>query len=319
VPPPAEDDGLLDAELSEVTSSAGAASAEAQEPPESEDEAADITKATETASAAPAAAAEPAEALPGAPLPADCTFETTSSGLKYAVVAKGSDGSGCLSTDMVTLQYTGYLLDGTRFDGTEAGQPATFPVHITIQGFQEALSVMTPGTRLKVVIPSKLAYGKTGFPGAIPPDADLVFDMELIAVAPGPAPKPAPQSLPSPAFELPAAEELSTTASGLQHKVVTAGAGRSPGPTETVTVHYAGWLTDGTPFDNSYERGETTSFPLNGVIKGWTEGLQLMQEGGTSIFVIPSDLAYGPGGAGGGLIPPNATLVFRVELVSIDG
>ena len=98
--------------------------------------------------------------------------------------------------------------------------------------------------------------------------------------------------------------------------MVQEGSGKAPGPTDKVTVHYAGWLTDGTPFDSSYSRGQTISFPLNGVIAGWTEGLQLMKEGGTCLFVIPPDLGYGASGAPP-VIGPNATLVFQVELVSV--
>ncbi len=122
--------------------------------------------------------------------------------------------------------------------------------------------------------------------------------------------------LESPEFSLPTKESLTTTSSGLQHVVVREGTGRSPKATDTVTVHYAGWLTDGTPFDSSYERGETASFPLNRVISGWTEGLQLMKEGGVSKFVIPARLGYGDSGAPPD-IPGGATLVFQVELVRI--
>ena len=108
------------------------------------------------------------------------------------------------------------------------------------------------------------------------------------------------------------------TASGLKYVVVKEGSGKKPGPTDNVTVHYEGRLTDGTIFDSSYQRQEPTSFPLNGVIKGWTEGLQLMKEGGETIFYIPSDLAYGEQGTPGGPIPPNAPLIFKVELIKIN-
>ena len=124
---------------------------------------------------------------------------------------------------------------------------------------------------------------------------------------------PAP---PPPAFTLPAPDALQTTASGLKYKHVRPGSGRSPGRSDKVTVHYAGWLMDGTPFDSSYSRGETTSFPLDRVIPGWTEGLQLMAEGGATTFVIPPALAYGRRGAPP-VIGPDATLVFHVELVRI--
>ena len=96
--------------------------------------------------------------------------------------------------------------------------------------------------------------------------------------------------------------DVKTTASGLQYKVVKAGKGKQPGPTSTVTVHYAGKMIDGTEFDSSIARGEPASFSLDGVIPGWTEGLQLMREGEKVEFVIPQDLAYGAEGKGS--IPP---------------
>ena len=114
-------------------------------------------------------------------------------------------------------------------------------------------------------------------------------------------------------------EGVETTESGLQYKVITAGKGAKPGPDDTVEVHYAGTLLDGTEFDSSYKRGSTVSFPVGGVIAGWTEALQLMPVGSKWQLFIPSDLAYGPGGTGGGPIGPNATLIFDVELVSIVG
>ena len=114
-----------------------------------------------------------------------------------------------------------------------------------------------------------------------------------------------------------AKEGVKVTKSGLQYKVVKAGTGPKPAATDTVTVHYQGTLIDGTEFDSSYKRGEPTSFPLNRVIKGWTEGLQLMKEGATYMFYIPGDLAYGPNPRPGGKIGPNATLIFKVELIKV--
>ena len=104
--------------------------------------------------------------------------------------------------------------------------------------------------------------------------------------------------------------------SGLQYSVITEGSGAKPAATDTVEVHYKGTLIDGTEFDSSYKRNATVSFPVNGVIAGWTEALQLMPVGSKWNLYIPSDLAYGPGGTGGP-IGPNATLLFEVELVSI--
>lgn len=109
-----------------------------------------------------------------------------------------------------------------------------------------------------------------------------------------------------------------TTASGLQYQVLTEGTGASPKATDNVKVHYTGMLLDGTVFDSSVQRGEPISFPLNGVIAGWTEGVQLMKVGSKHRLFIPSNLAYGASGAPGSPIGPNATLVFDVELLGIN-
>ena len=111
-------------------------------------------------------------------------------------------------------------------------------------------------------------------------------------------------------------EGVITTASGLQYQVLREGNGQSPKATDTVECHYEGTLIDGTKFDSSYDRGQTATFPLNQVIAGWTEGLQLMKEGGKYRFFIPYELGYGERGAGAS-IPPFSTLVFDVELVSV--
>jgi FKBP-type peptidyl-prolyl cis-trans isomerase FklB len=111
-------------------------------------------------------------------------------------------------------------------------------------------------------------------------------------------------------------EGVKATASGLQYKSLKEGSGPQPKATDTVTVNYRGTLTDGTEFDSSYKRNEPATFPLNGVIKGWTEGLQLMKEGSKYQFVIPAALAYADRSPGAG-IPPNSVLVFEVELVKV--
>ena len=110
---------------------------------------------------------------------------------------------------------------------------------------------------------------------------------------------------------------VKTTDSGLQYKVITVGTGKSPKATDKVTVNYRGTLVDGNEFDSSYKRGEPVTFSLNQVIKGWTEGIQLMKEGSKFTFFIPSELAYGERGTPGGPIGPNAVLIFEVELLSI--
>ena len=112
-------------------------------------------------------------------------------------------------------------------------------------------------------------------------------------------------------------EGVKTLPSGLQYKVIKTGTGKKPKSTDTVTVHYRGTLINGTEFDSSYKRGQTVSFPVSGVIPGWTEALQLMEEGAKWQLFIPSNLAYGEKGAGN-VIGPNATLIFEIELVSIQ-
>jgi len=111
-------------------------------------------------------------------------------------------------------------------------------------------------------------------------------------------------------------EGVKTTESGLQYKVIKAGDGPTPKAADTVSVNYRGTLIDGTEFDSSYKRGEAASFPVNGVMKGWTEALQLMKVGSKYQLFIPSNLAYGERGAGQ-QIGPNSTLIFEVELLSI--
>ncbi len=111
--------------------------------------------------------------------------------------------------------------------------------------------------------------------------------------------------------------EVKTTASGLKYEVVTEGSGAKPKATDSVRVHYRGTLTNGDEFDSSYKRKEPITFPLNGVIAGWTEGLQLMAVGSKYILTIPPQLGYGARGYPGA-IPPNATLIFEIELLGIE-
>ena len=112
-------------------------------------------------------------------------------------------------------------------------------------------------------------------------------------------------------------DEVITTDSGLQYEILVSGSGDSPKETDKVTVHYHGTLIDGTVFDSSVERGQPATFPVNGVIPGWIEALQLMNPGSKFKLFIPSELAYGERGAGK-MIGPNSTLIFEVELISID-
>ena len=134
----------------------------------------------------------------------------------------------------------------------------------------------------------------------------------IVGLAAAAAQVPAPDDVAA------APSDAETTSSGLASKVIQAGTGSAhPSAEDEVTVHYTGWLTNGTMFDSSVTRGAPATFPLNGVIRGWTEGVQLMVVGEKRRFWIPSELGYGDRGAAGGLIPAGAELVFDVELLGI--
>jgi peptidylprolyl isomerase len=166
------------------------------------------------------------------------------------------------------------------------------------------------GEKRRLWIPPALAYGET--PGMGAPAGQLTFDVELLEILQTPKPWPVPTDV----KEAPKAAKK--TSSGLAYKLLTKGKGtKHPAATERVTVHYAGWTPDGKQFDSSVTRGEPATFPLNGVIKGWTEGVQLMVEGDKMRFWIPSELAYGDKPTRPGA--PSGPLVFDVELISIGG
>ena len=199
--------------------------------------------------------------------------------------------------DLVRVHYTGWKTDGSMFDSSVAsGKPAVFPVNRVIAGFSEGLKLMVPGEKRRLWIPESLAYK-----GAREPKGMLVFDVELVDMPNRPPPDvKAPPS------------EAKKTASGLAYKILAQGVGgRHPKPGSQVTVHYTGWTTDGKMFESSIVSGQPATFPVNGVIPGWTEGLQLMVEGEKIRFWIPQNLAYK------GQSAPYGMLVFDVALIKI--
>jgi len=349
-------------------------------------------------------------------------MKKTASGLEYGVLKKGRDEATPGPDDVVEVHYTGWLLDGKKFDSSrDRGEVFTTPVSDVVKGWIEGLQLMTPGARFKFVIPPELGYGADGAGGGlIPPNSTLVFDVELLKIATMPKFRPAgkeqkelaggvkyevvkvgtgkqvdgklalafryavfnkegrllecteqtkhkmsgsidtlpfpfmkelaplckvgdivrlevPQSalqrgredtvwelellgatpLPEmPKFREPDATKVVTTQSGLMYEVIEPGTGASPKATDTVSALYTGWFLDGKVFDSAHQRGAPSEFSLTAMIKGWTEGLQLMKVGGKFLFKIPGALAYGPAGRPGS-IPPDATLVFLVELVEV--
>jgi FKBP-type peptidyl-prolyl cis-trans isomerase len=223
----------------------------------------------------------------------------TSSGLASRVITSGTGKTHPAKSDLVTVHYTGWTTDGKMFDSSKTdGNPVTFPLDRVIAGWTEGVQLMVVGETRRFWIPEALAYK-----GVRDPKGLLVFDVELIAFRPPPQAPPDVKAAPT---------DAKKTASGLAYKMIKAGTGaRHPGPTTQVTVHYTGWTTDGKMFDSSVVRGEPATFPLNGVIAGWTEGVQLMVEGETMRFWIPEALAYQ------GKQQPYGMLVFDVELISI--
>jgi FKBP-type peptidyl-prolyl cis-trans isomerase len=240
----------------------------------------------------------PATPADVAAAPADA--EKTASGLLSKVLEKGKGGKKPKSTDTVKVHYTGWTTDGQMFDSSVTrNEPATFPVDKVVKGWGEGVQLMTVGEKRRLWIPKELAYNDR--PGA--PKGTLVFDIELLDIVTPETPK----DVKAPP------KDAEKTASGLASKVLSKGTGSEhPSAASLVKVDYSGWTTDGKMFDSSVTRGEPAEFPLGGVIKGWTEGLQLMVVGEKRRFWIPEELAYGgrPGA-------PAGMLVFDVTLLEI--
>lgn len=285
--------------------SQGEAAAGAEEPaPAIEADAPD-----QTAGAVPTVAAGSGEAESEL----EVTYQTTASGLQYFIVEEGS-GPAPETGGLVGVHYTGTLEDGTKFDSSlDRGQPIEFILGQgqVIPGWDEGIALLKEGGKAKLRIPPDLAYGAQGAGEVIPPNATLLFDVELIAVQAAPPP---PADAPTDLDEA----SLTATASGLKYYDLEEGAGASPQQGQTAVVHYTGWLEDGTMFDSSLLRGQPFEFAvgLGQVIPGWDEGVASMNIGGKRQLVIPAELGYGASGAGD-VIPPNATLIFEVELLDV--
>ena len=228
----------------------------------------------------------------------------TESGLIYEIIKLG-EGEKPNATDKVEVHYHGTLEDGSVFDSSvDRNQTITFGLNQVIKGWTEGLQLMPVGSKFKFTIPPELGYGDRDM-GSIPPNSTLIFEVELFDIK-----KPFVDQ----DFSLPA-EEI-TTESGLRYLEHISGDGEVTQAGNVVVVHYSGFLSDGTKFDSSHDRARPFNFTLgeNRVIKGWEEGLLNMKKGAKRTLIIPPELGYGSRGAGG-VIPPNATLVFEVELI----
>ncbi len=270
----------------------------------------------EAASAAKPPAAAPQEAKPlvlsdevKKAFPAD-QMTTTDSGLQYLIEEKGA-GEIPAAGSVVQVHYKGRLADGTVFDSSyERNEPIAFPLGkgAVILGWDEGIGLLPVGSKAKLTIPPNLAYGEAGAGGVIPPNATLYFEVELVDVLP-----PSPKS-PTEVKEA----DYTTTASGLKYYDLKEGDGATPKAGQMVKIHYTGWLEDGTKFDSSLDMGKPYLFPISqkAVMEGWDEGISTMKVGGKRQMIIPAKLGLGEKGAGN-VIPPNATLIFEVELLEV--
>ncbi len=273
---------------------------------------------TETATALPEPTA-PAEVESGSATANSTEFTaqfmdgeviTTASGLQYIMVEEGA-GPAPEPGDLVQVHYTGMLADGTEFDSSyQRNEPIQFPLGqgMVIPGWEEGIALLKVGSKAKLIIPPELAYGERGAGGVIPPNATLYFEVELVDIPAGSPDTPADVS----------EADFTTTDSGLKYYDLVEGSGALPAEGQVVVAHYTGWLEDGVKFDSSLDRGRPFEFVIGAgqVIPGWDEGIASMKVGGQRQLVIPANLAYGESGAGG-VIPPNATLIFEVELIGV--
>ena len=222
----------------------------------------------------------------------------TSSGLASKVLQPGTSKEHPAADEIVSVNYTGWTTDGKMFDSSlKNGRPAMFPLNRVISGWTEGVQLMVVGEKRRFWVPEALAYK-----GQREPKGMLVFDVELLGM-----PTRAPADVKAPPVD------AKRTDSGLAYKVLQPGTGKThPKATDMVMVHYTGWQTNGKMFDSSVITGQPLTFPLNGVIAGWTEGVQLMAEGEKTRFWIPESLAYK------GQRDPKGMLVFDIELLRIN-
>jgi len=236
-------------------------------------------------------------------------YTTTETGLKYRILEAGK-GKKAHQGDLVQVHYTGKLMNDSVFDSSvERGQPIEFTLGIgqVIPGWDEGLMLMNVGDKAEFIIPPDLAYGSQDL-GIIPPNSTLKFEVELIAA------KTMKQAEP---YNVAGLDTL-TTESGLQYIVLEEGSGPKASYGRNVSVHYTGYLTDGSKFDSSVERGTPFRFEQGAgkVIKGWDEGVCLIKKGGKARLIIPPELGYGKRDIGP--IPANSTLIFDIEITDVE-
>jgi peptidylprolyl isomerase len=240
----------------------------------------------------------------------DPDLKEIASGVKVRDLKEGS-GPECPPGATVKIRYSGWLVDGTVFDSSPGRDPVEFDLNRLIQGWQIGIPGMKPGGIRKLVISPEKGYGNLAKP-KIPAGSTLIFEVELVEVknrTEGPGRPMSDGS--NGGTDDPGLKDIG---GGLKIRDLKEGTGQPVSEGATVTVHYTGWLVDGTVFDSSKKRGGPAEFSLSGVIAGWRKGIPGMKPGGIRKLVVPAELGYGARGAGDD-IPPNATLIFEVELV----
>lgn len=249
----------------------------------------------------------------GQPLPLELRqpsskAKTTASGLAYQVLKRGKGKYTVIESSTVTVHYQAWLAsDGAQFDSSiERGTPFTAKLSQVIKGWSEGVQLMRVGERTRFWIPAELAYGNEGMNGQ--PKGTLIFDVDLIKTSEMPA------SLKRSDFIVP--KKANVTESGLAYRVLRPGKGKThPLTTDTVEAHFSAWqASSGRLFESTIVRGQPMPLPLNRLIPGLTEGLQLMVIGETTRFWIPGELAYGNDDSSGSRF---GLLVFDVELLRI--
>ncbi|TND07989.1 MAG: FKBP-type peptidylprolyl isomerase, partial [Bacteroidetes bacterium] len=233
---------------------------------------------------------------------------TTPSGLKYIIFAQNKDSVMPVKGDDIKMHYSGFFLNGKMFDSSvERAQPLPFVLGLkmVIPGWEEMVALMHKGDRIKVIVPPALAYGEKGFQKLIPPNATLMFDMELVEVG-------------KVKYDITGAEKH-TSVGGTEACIVKQGAGASCGNGKKICVHYSGYLENGDIFDSSRRGNKPYCFTLGtgSVIPGWDEGLLFAKQGDKLRLVIPYQQAYGENGRPP-IIPPKATLIFDIEVMSVQ-
>ena len=245
------------------------------------------------------------EAGTGTPATAD-GFTTTATGLEYQIT-ESLGGENLKAGDIVEVHYRGKLATGEVFDESyERGSPIVVKIGIgaVIPGWDEGLQLCAVGDKAVMNIPSALGYGAQGGGDVIPPNADLVFDVEVVNK-----------------IELPFNDEgleKQTTASGLAYTKVRETEGPIAVPGDYVLMHYTGTFEDGSVFDSSFDKGQPLPFQVGtgGVIAGWDEAATLLRKGEMARLYVPASLAYGEEGYPGA-IPPNSDLIFDVLVVEV--